>query len=386
MPTARVLIVDDESDTELLFTQKFRHQVAEQQYTLFFAANGVDALKILEDVQEIDIVITETRLPVMDGLTLIGHIKEKYPLIRPIVISAYSDLANLRAAMNKGAHDFVLKPVDFKDLQATIDKTFELVSNLKKAQKSQQRLNTLTDELDVSARLQRSILPGNVMKKAPFEIYADTRPAAEVGGDFYDFFWLDNTHLGIVIADVSGKNISAALFMTMTRTLLKCFSRMTPSPAACLTRVNEALVSENPTLMFVTTFYGVFDATTGMLTYANAGHLPPVLFGATKTPTLLEKPPSLALGIDATFTFTDYQCPCTPGDGFFLYTDGVVEANNVIGEEYGFDRFLTCLRACKKNTRPQAITESVMTSVHTFTAGAMQSDDITTLCLRYEKQ
>ncbi|MDR2417149.1 MAG: SpoIIE family protein phosphatase [Holosporales bacterium] len=385
MTSARVLIVDDESDTELLFTQKFHRQVAEQQYTLFFATNGVEALKILEETPDMDIVITETHLPIMDGLTLIGHVTEKYPLIRPIVISAYSDLANLRAAMNKGAHDFVLKPVDFEDLQATIDKTFDLVSNLKKAQKSQQRLNSLTDELDVSAHLQRSILPGNIMKKPPFEVYADTHPAAEVGGDFYDFFWLDDTHLGVVIADVSGKNISAALFMTMTRTLLKCFSRTTLSPAACLTSVNEALVSENPTFMFVTAFYGIIDATTGILTYANAGHLPPVLFGPTKEPTLLKEDPSLALGIDATFTFTDYQCPCALGGGFFLYTDGVVEANNIAEEEYGFDRFLACLRICKKDASPQEITESIIESVRAFAADAVQSDDITTLCLRYEK-
>lgn len=384
MSAAHILVVDDEPDTELLFTQRFRKQLAAERYRLFFATNGVDALKILQDGPDMDIVITETHLPLMDGLTLIGRITDKYPLMRPIVVSAYSDLTNLRAAMNKGAHDFVLKPVDFEDLQATIDKTFDLVARLKKAQKSQQRLNSITDELDISARLQRSILPGNVMKKSPFEIYADTDPAAEVGGDFYDFFWLDDTHLGIVIADVSGKNISAALFMTMTRTLLKCFARMTSSPAACLTQVNEALVSENPTLMFVTAFYGVFDATTGVLTYANAGHLPPVLLGPAKEPALLEEDPSLALGIDATFAFTDYQCPCAPGDTFFLYTDGVVEANNTAGEEYGFERFLACLRSCKKHT-PQGLTDAVITSVHTFTAGATQSDDITTLCTRYER-
>jgi sigma-B regulation protein RsbU (phosphoserine phosphatase) len=385
MSGARILIVDDEADTEPLFTQKFHRQIAEHQYTLFFATNGVEALKILEETPDMDIVITETHLPIMDGLTLIGNVTEKYPLIRPIVISAYSDLANLRAAMNKGAHDFVLKPVDFEDLQATIDKAFDLVSNLKKAQKSQQRLNSLTDELDISAHLQRSILPGNVMEKPPFEIYADTHPAAEVGGDFYDFFWLDDTHLGIVIADVSGKNISAALFMTMTRTLLKCFSRTILSPAACLTCVNEALVSENPTLMFVTAFYGIIEAATGTLTYANAGHLPPVLFGPTKEPTLLKEDPSLALGIDAAFVFTDYQCPCASGDGFFLYTDGVVEANNMAGDEYGFDRFLTCLSSCEKGASSQEITESVIASVRAFSADATQSDDITTLCLRYKK-
>ncbi|MDR2411993.1 MAG: fused response regulator/phosphatase [Holosporales bacterium] len=360
----------------------FQQKIQTGEYRLFFAKNGREALKILQETSDMDIAVTETRLPIMDGLTLIGHIAEQYPLMRSIVVSAYSDLSNLRAAMNKGAHDFVLKPVDFEDLQATIDKTFTLVSNLKQSQESQQRLNSITDELDISARLQRSILPGNVMKKAPFEIYADTDPAAEVGGDFYDFFWLDDTHLGLVIADVSGKNISAALFMTMTRTLLKCFSRLTLSPAECLTQANKALVSENPTIMFVTAFYGVIDARTGILTYANAGHLPPLLMGTKKEPTLLEEDPSLALGIDENFVFKDCQCTCTPGDTFFLYTDGVVEANDVAGGEYGFERFLTCMRSCQKKT-PQEITEIVISSVHVFASGAAQSDDITTLCLRY---
>ncbi|MDR1267831.1 MAG: SpoIIE family protein phosphatase [Holosporales bacterium] len=382
---AHILIVDDEPDTEPLFSQSFSAQVESGQYRLFFAKNGVEALNILQETPEMDIAITETHLPVMDGLTLIGHIVEQYPLMRSIVVSAYSDLSNLRAVMNKGAHDFVLKPVDFEDLGATIDKTAALVASLKKAQKSQQKLNSITDELDVSARLQRSILPGNVMEKGPLKVYADTDPAAEVGGDFYDFFWLNDTLLGVVIADVSGKNISAALFMTMTRTLLKCFARLTQSPADCLTRVNETLVAENPTLMFVTGFYGVIDATTGILTYANAGHLPPLVMGLDKKPTFLEENPSLALGIDETFVFKDYAYRCAPGDTVFLYTDGVTEANNPSGEEYDFTRLLACMQDSERKT-PKELTEAVTASVHTFASGAPQSDDITTLCLRYEKE
>ena len=160
MPTPyKILVVDDEADLEPLMLQRMRRQMRSGQYTFVFARNGVEALEILNRDESVDMVISDINMPQMDGLTLLNEISKLDADIRAIIISAYGDMDNIRAAMNRGAFDFVTKPLDFSDLRATIDRTLVHLEEWREAMATRDRLVSLQNELNVATGIQRSILP-----------------------------------------------------------------------------------------------------------------------------------------------------------------------------------------------------------------------------------
>jgi sigma-B regulation protein RsbU (phosphoserine phosphatase) len=161
----QILIVDDEPDLELLVRQRFRKQIREQEYEFIFAHNGVEALTMLQRDAEIELVLTDINMPVMDGLTLLRELVEARPQLQPVVVSAYGDMVNLRTAMNRGAFDFVTKPIDFQDFETTMTKALEHGRLIKRATQDRDELAALARELAVAAEIQRAILPVNF---APF--------------------------------------------------------------------------------------------------------------------------------------------------------------------------------------------------------------------------
>ncbi|MDR1235712.1 MAG: SpoIIE family protein phosphatase, partial [Holosporaceae bacterium] len=331
---AKILVLDDEEDTRDLFEQKFRHQISNKIYSFSFAARPEEALELLK-TQSFDIFVSDINVGGMDGISFMSQLRKEYPLMKSIVISAYGDINTLRAVMRSGAHDFVIKPIDFKDFTDTLEKTVRVVESLKRAEATNKKLSAISDELDVSGKLQRSILPGNIVKKGSIEVWADTVPAAEVGGDFYDFFWLSETKLGIVIADVSGKNVSAAMFALIGKTLIKSFSKIYSSPAECFDHVNKTLCGENVTSMFITAMYGIVDTEKNEIIYTNAGHLPIGVIRPGKEPEFLDCDPGMALGIWEEVEFINNTHVFSPGEMILMYTDGVPEASDKEGEEYG---------------------------------------------------
>lgn len=379
---AKILVVDDDLDTHFLYGQRFRKQISENKYHFLFCADGDSAIEIIEKNPDIDIVICDINIPPRGGITVVNRIEQINSLIPCILVSTYGNISFIRSAMRAGAHDFLIKPVDYNDLLDTLEKAVNIVKERKKNAETTKRLSAITDELDISAKLQKSILPGNHLKKDGIEIYANTTPAAEVGGDFYDFFWLNDHQLGVVMADVSGKNVSAALFMTMSRTLVKSFAMFSESPADCFKKVNIELMKENSTTMFVTAIYGVLDTLTKTFTYTNAGHLPVVLINPKNGSKFLDCDPGMALGIDDSVEFQNNIINIEPGDSILLYTDGVPEATNSADEEYGYEIFKDLLDK-NKSLAPEALTKILMDSIKKFTDGMPQSDDITTLCLKY---
>lgn len=378
---ARILILDDEVDTKDLFLQKFRYQIENGAYKFGFVASVEEAKAALK-AEEYDIFISDINVAGTDVIGIIGEFRREYPLMRCIVISGYCDISTLRAVMRGGAHDFVIKPIDFKDLADTIQKTAAAIMKLKEGQATAKKLSAIKGELDLSAELQKGILPGNVVKTGEVELYADSIPAAEVGGDFYDYFWLTEKRLGIVMADVSGKNVSAAMFATIAKTLIKSFSVTFDSPAECLAKVNAQICEGNVTTRFVTAIYGIVDLETATLTYANAGHLPVVLIRHDEHPIFLDSDAGIALGIWEGAEFQNSFHKLNPGDMILMYTDGVTEAADAAGEEYDNERFLEALDASRTKS-PELITHDLIKSIRGFVNGAMQSDDITTLCLKY---
>ncbi len=380
----KILVLDDEEDTQDLFQQEFRHQIDKGIYVFSFSTSSNEVLDILKN-NEFDIFITDINIAGMDGISLINQLKDTRPLMKTIVTSAYGDMNTLRAVMRSGAHDFVIKPIDFKDLIVTVENTIKTVLDLKKAAVTEKKLSAISEELSLSAKLQKSILPGNSLKQGDVDIWADSIPAAEVGGDFYDFFWLSDTKIGIVMADVSGKNVTAAMFAIVAKTLIKSFSKIYKSPAECFQKVNKTLCSENVTTMFVTAMYGIFDIETHELTYTNAGHLPIVIVRPDETPSFLECDSGMALGIMEDIEFQNNSHVLAPGEIIMMYTDGVTEASNNNGEEFDFSRLIEVFKQ-HPDISPEQLTKNLVSEIKRFVAGAPQSDDITTLCLKYKPE
>ena len=285
MNPVKILSVDDEIDLELLLTQYFRRKIRKGEYEFYFAHNGLEALSILLKHKDIDIILSDINMPEMDGLTLLTKVNEMHnPALKCIMVSAYGDMGNIRQAMNGGAFDFATKPIDLEDLERTIDKAVEQISYIKNSMEEHNQLESLKTELTVAGEIQQAILPSIF---PPFPEYDDVMdlaalmtPAKNVGGDFYDFFRIDQDRIGVVIADVSGKGIPAAIFMAVSRTLIRTIGLQNVSPGTCLTKSNDLLCQESVNSMFVTVFYAIYNVKTGELSYCNGGHNAPYILRA----------------------------------------------------------------------------------------------------------
>jgi len=378
----RLLVVDDEEDLELLIRQKFRRRIRKGEFDFVFARNGQEALEKLAENPDIHLVLSDINMPVMDGLALLSKLEDTNPDVQAVIVSAYGDMENIRTAMNRGAFDFVTKPINFDDLDITIEKTLNHIRVLETAQEARDRLVVLKRELDVAQQVQMSALPKEVPSSETHDVQALMIPAREVGGDFYDFFPLSNELIGLVIADVSGKGIPAALFTLMTRTLLKGTARDSPSPADCLGLVNDLLAEDNETCIFITLFYGVFDLRDGVFRYSNGGHNPPRLVRSDSRIEELPTTENLVLGIAPEHEYHNGEVRLAPGDALFLYTDGITEAQNVNNEEFGEER-LDAILAGLGQVPAREIVTTIVDEVRAFAGDAPQSDDITCIAMRF---
>ena len=382
----KILNVDDETDLELLLTQYFRRKIRHGEYEFFFAHNGLEALQVLLKNPDISIILSDINMPEMDGLTLLTKINEmRIPSLKCIMVSAYGDMDNIRHAMNKGAFDFATKPIDLDDLQLTIDKAVEQIEYIKSAQKDHAQLVDIQSDLSVAREIQQAILPRTFELKLKdaetIDIYASMLAAKDVGGDFYDFFPIDEHRIGFTIADVSGKGVPAAIFMAVSRTLIKATGIQGLPTDECIRTVNDILCGESVGSMFVTVFYGIYDLETGVVSFTNAGHNPPYILKADGSVEALKSSCNLVLGAVEGMSFTSETLQLNPGDALVMYTDGVTEAENIEHAQFGESRLETNLAALKGSSSKQ-IVSTINAKVKEFTAGAPQSDDITQLVIR----
>jgi sigma-B regulation protein RsbU (phosphoserine phosphatase) len=245
----------------------------------------------------------------MDGLTLLTKLKElNRPVLRAIIVSAYGDMENIRTAMNRGAFDFLTKPIDFKDLEITMWKTIKDLNVLKSALKTREELSILKHELSLATEIQNTILRQMrhyFQDERRFEIAAKMTAAKDVGGDFYDAFHIDEEHVGVVIGDVQGKGISAALLMAVSVTMIRAVSKNTLAPAQVLEEVNIMLLRDITPDRFVTVFYGILSAKTGEFTYCSAGHNLPYLIKADGSILELVRTEGSVLGMLDEISFDD---------------------------------------------------------------------------------
>ena len=239
-------------------------------------------------------------------------------------------------------------------------------------------------ELALATRIQSDMLP-NIFPAFPerkeFDIFASMTPAKEVGGDFYDFFLIDDDHLGLVMADVSGKGVPAALFMMMSKILVNNYAMMGGSPKEVLERVNNAICKNNEEDMFVTVWFGILTISTGRVVAANAGHEYPILRKADGKFEVLKDPHGLVIGGMEDMTYKEYEFTLEKGGTLFLYTDGVAEATNGQNEQFGMDRILETLNR-EPDAAPRRILETMQLAVEDFVGDAPQFDDLTMMALK----
>ena len=383
----KILVVDDEADLEVLIRQKFRKQIRDKEYDFTFAQNGVEALSKIADQPDIGLVLSDINMPEMDGLTLLHRINElKNPVLKAIIVSAYGDMDNIRVAMNRGAFDFLTKPIDFNDLETTIAKTLEQLAVLRQATTDREQLLSVRNDLNTAARIQQSILPQTFPPfpdRTEFDIYARMTPAKEVGGDFYDFFFIDHDRLAFVIGDVSGKGVPAAIFMAVSRTLLKAIATQVVNPGESLRRINSMLIPESGGRMFVTIFYGVLNTRTGEVQFSFGGHNPPYIKRKEGPVERLNHESGFLLGMLDDMEYDVHKIVLHPGDTMLLYTDGVPEAMNGREELFEESRLESSLQ--RLNGAPlKEMLEGINADLMQFADGAPQADDITMLALQYK--
>ena len=386
MATIKILSVDDEAPIELMMRHHFRREIRSGKYEFFFARNGLEALAVLANTPDIEIILCDINMPEMDGLTLLAKVNEMHnPAMRVIMVSAYGDMTNIRQAMNNGAFDFAMKPIDMDDLARTIEKAVEQIRYVHESQKEHTQLESLKEDLVSAKEIQQSFLP-SVFPPFPedsdkLDIYASMEAAKDVGGDFYDFFRIDGDRIALVVADVCGKGIPAALFMAVSRTIIHSKGMQGVSAAECLTDANRLLANSSADYMFVTVFYAIFNTKTGLVTYSNAGHNPPHIVRAGGTVEQLPMDGQFMVGAFAEEEYADKTLHMEHGDTLVMFTDGVTEAMDSTGRLFGTDRLNRILSGVADKSS-QEIVEAVKAGIVEFVGDAEQSDDITMLVVR----
>jgi sigma-B regulation protein RsbU (phosphoserine phosphatase) len=383
-----ILVVDDEPDLELLINQRFRKQIRERSLEFLFASNGEEALRVLDRQGSMDVVLTDINMPVMDGLTLLGKLNERFPLLKSVIVSAYGDMANIRTALNRGAFDFITKPIDFQDLSLTLDKSLQEALVRKQAAQDRDGLIALRKELDVARRIQESIVPRRFPPfphRSDVAVHASMVPARSVGGDFYDYFFVDDQRLVFTIGDVTGKGVPAALYMAVTRTLLRATASRGLRPHECLAAANDALFEDTDAAMFVTCFHAVLDTSTGVIEFSNAGHNPPYVLRADGLVETTAEAGGFMLGAFPGSAYDHATLRLQPGDTLVLFTDGVSEAVGPLEELYGDERLLVCLEGLCRGPCNEFV-RGVLADVQTFAAGTPAADDTTILTITWAPQ
>ena len=322
---------------------------------------------------------------------LVKRMKKK--LIQPIGIiteAAQSYIEDKRKYGSEVKNHFSMLNIQSRDeieslslTMADMEKSIsDFENNLKKMTTEKERINT---ELSLARRIQKNTLP-NIFPPFPdhdeLSIYAVMTPAKEVGGDFYDFFLIDNDHFCIVIADISGKGIPAAMFMMATKIMLANQAMNGKSPAEILKSTNNNICANNSEEMFVTVWLGILEISTGKLTAANAGHEYPVLKGKNNKFELIKDQHGFVVGGMPNMKYKQYEIKLEPGDKLFIYTDGVPEAEDKAHNLFGVDRMLNALNK-EATATPKEILKNVRHAVNAFVKDMEQFDDLTMLCLEY---
>ena len=364
--------------------------ILEGDYDVKVAINGHIALKIAQS-QSPDLVLLDIMMPEMDGYEVCRQLKAD-PATRDIPViflTAKGDTADEAEGFALGAADYILKPVNPPLLKARVKTHLALKHNMDELQAAYAVINRqkerMEGELNVGRDIQLSMVPDRFPAfpdRDEFEIHGLLKPAREIGGDFYDYFFVDRNKLCVSVGDVSGKGVPAALFMAVTKTMIKSTSADDHSPASIITRVNEEISQDNPKCMFITLWLGILDTATGELRYTNAGHPYPSVRrpdGSVKT---LQQVHGPVVGAMDGMAYGEDSINLGRGDQLLVFSDGITEAMDISDQLYGEQRIIDLLQSTE-DCAPESLVTATLASVETFAGEAEQADDITILAMKY---
>ena len=306
----------------------------------------------------------------------ISPIKKIQSSVRRYILDKNSEVVTNEMSQITSENEFGALSGDISELVQEIDRYTE--DNIRLASEKEKVMS----ELEFAAKIQRDMLPKDFPSTTRFDLYAAMDPAREVGGDFYDFFYIDDDTLALVMADVSGKGVPASLFMMRSMIMIKNIALHNPSPAAILTAVNKQLCLNNDSNMFVTVWLGILDLRTGLLKAANAGHEYPIIKNPGGRYEALKNKHSFVIGASDLVKYRENELTLKPGTKLFVYTDGAPEAQNAAGDMFGIEGVCDALNRSSDET-PEKLLRDVTASIGDFVKDAEQFDDLTMMSVFY---
>ena len=370
---SRILIVDDVRTNVDLLVAALR-----SDYKLSVALNGEGALRSVEKNPP-DLVLLDIMMPDLNGYEVCRRLRASAATreIPIMFLSALEEVKDKAHGFEVGGNDYLVKPFEILEVKARVR------SLLKAKAYSDAVKETLASELRIAREIQLGILPADISaatRGTGVEVHALLEPAREVGGDLFEVLRSNDGQLLVVIGDVSGKGIPAALFMAVTMTLIRTLGPQFQKPEEILQRVNDALAVQNPRNMFVTIFCAVYEPGSGRLKYASAGHPAPILLRNGRCE-IVPCEPGMVAGAFSGLDARSYSLQLAPGDLLLLYTDGVTEAFNGAGEAFGERRLSEELCRQPVQSAAQSVA-AVLEAVRGHAGECPQSDDIAMLGLR----
>ena len=371
-----ILCIDD-SKLNRVFINKI---LTPLNITVFEAENGIKGLEMLTG-RDYDLILLDIVMPEMDGFGFLKEFqkRDKIEFIPVILMTGLDDLNSKIKGLNIGADDYLLKPLNEEELIARV---FSLL-RLKRANSELYQKNQLIKrELEAAKKIQQYIIPQNFDFIDYPKISGIYRPIEDIGGDFFDCYKLDEKRSAFLIADVTGHGIPAALTMTMSKMLFSIYAEKYPSSSSLMNEINKQLRGTLLDMQYITAFYLIYDKTLKTLTYSNAGHTRPLYYKSSKNQIAALDSFGWFIGISDDTEYEEKKITVTEGDRLFLYTDGITEAKNKDGEDFGEIRLARFIKN-NQNLSGKEFCNSLLETVNEYINGIEINDDIAFLYIEF---
>ena len=386
--SSALLVVDDNEDNREILAGR----LAQLGYTnVAMATGGREALDLIER-SPFDLVLLDVMMPAVGGIEVLETLRARKRLasLPVIMVSAASEQESVVRCIELGAEDYLTKPVNATMLRARVGATLE---KKRLRDEARQHMVELGHEIAAARELQRGMVPlDHEPDGSAVAMHFLLEPARELGGDLCDFLFVDADTVWLGLGDVSGKGVAAALFMARTWSVLRSIAGRAPratvedsDPGRVLMTTNRELCKANEKSMFCSVFLARLHLRTGVLEYANAGHLPPYVLRASGAVEVIESTPALPVGAMPDTVYTAGSLTLAPGDGLFVYSDGVTEATDTAGAQYGESRLEADLREMLR-ANGRALLDTLRERVRTHCGAAPQTDDLTALTMRWQPE
>ncbi len=378
---SKILIVDDtEMNLRILIS------ALGDVYDVSVATDGFSAFELLEEELP-DLILLDIMMPGMNGYEVCERLKAdpRTAYIPIIFLTALTEIKAKSKGFEVGAVDYITKPFDIVEVKARVNTHVLMQRNLAELKKAHDAIEVqrkrMQLELDLGMKIQNNMLPVVFPENKEFGLAAYLKPAKELGGDFYDFFFIDDENLCFCVGDVSGKGVPAALFMAVSKTLIKSSATSELSPSKILQKVNCEISRDNEAMMFVSLFIGVLNIPTGEVLFSNGGHNSPFVVKSDGCVEEINEKHGMVLGFSGAMKYKEGRLLLGRGDSIVLYSDGITEAVNIKGEFYNESGLAESLLV--EQSSVCEMLQNVLAKLDRFVGSAEQSDDITALILRY---